>query len=61
MKNIKSKIIQQPLPKDDPKQRQPDISLALEKINWEPKVKIRAGIKKTITYFDQLLSKTDSE
>lgn len=40
-----------PLPQDDPKQRQPDISLAREKLKWEPKVNLEQGIKKTIEYF----------
>ena len=52
----KSKIIHLPLPQDDPTQRQPDISLAKEKLNgWEPKVPLREGLVKTIDYFDQLL------
>ncbi|MDO9614750.1 MAG: SDR family oxidoreductase, partial [Bacteroidota bacterium] len=53
----KSKIIYLPLPADDPTQRQPDISLAKEKLGgWEPKVELREGLVKTIEYFDQLLS-----
>ncbi|WP_347841249.1 UDP-glucuronic acid decarboxylase family protein [uncultured Draconibacterium sp.] len=52
----KSKIIHLPLPKDDPTQRQPDITLAKEKLNgWEPKIPLRDGLTKTINYFDQLL------
>lgn len=51
----KSKIVSNPLPQDDPKQRQPNIALAKEKINWEPKVKLDEGLAKTIQYFDQLL------
>jgi UDP-glucuronate decarboxylase len=52
----KSKIIHQPLPLDDPKQRQPDISLAKEELNnWEPKIQLREGLEKTINYFDNLL------
>jgi UDP-glucuronate decarboxylase len=52
-----SKIVYLPLPADDPTQRQPDISLAKEKLgNWEPKVPLREGLIKTIEYFDQLLS-----
>jgi UDP-glucuronate decarboxylase len=47
----KSKIVSRPLPSDDPKQRQPDISLAREKLGWEPKVKLDEGLKKTIEYF----------
>jgi UDP-glucuronate decarboxylase len=52
----KSKITYLPLPKDDPTQRQPDISLAKEKLNgWEPTIPLREGLVKTIAYFDQLL------
>ena len=55
--NSKSKIIYLPLPADDPIQRQPDVSLAKEKLGgWEPKVSLRTGLVKTIEYFDQLLS-----
>jgi len=57
----KSKIAYLPLPVDDPAQRQPDISLAKEKLNgWEPKVQLREGLIKTISYFDQLLSENKS-
>ncbi|MFV0593441.1 MAG: UDP-glucuronic acid decarboxylase family protein [Draconibacterium sp.] len=55
-----SKLVFQPLPMDDPKQRQPDISLAREKLNgWEPKVQLRDGLKNTIAYFDKLLTEKD--
>ncbi len=47
----KSKIVHKPLPEDDPLQRKPDITLAREKLGWEPKVKLRDGLKKTIEYF----------
>ncbi|MFV0266663.1 MAG: UDP-glucuronic acid decarboxylase family protein [Draconibacterium sp.] len=51
-----SKIVFQPLPPDDPRQRRPDISLAREALNgWEPKVQLREGLKNTIAYFDKLL------
>jgi len=53
--NSKSKISHHELPKDDPKQRQPDISLAKKKLNWEPKVKLKEGLAKTIEYFDDIL------
>ncbi len=55
----KSKIVKKPLPSDDPKQRQPDISLAKEKLGWGPTVELREGLKKTIAYFDSLLSDGD--
>jgi UDP-glucuronate decarboxylase len=52
----KSKIIHLALPQDDPKQRQPDISLAKAKLEgWEPKIQLRAGLTTTISYFDRLL------
>lgn len=55
-----SKFIHKPLPQDDPKQRCPDITLAKEKIDWQPTVPLEKGLKKTIHYFDQLL-KTQSK
>ena len=48
----KSKLVFMPLPKDDPKQRQPDITLARKKLNgWEPKIELEEGLIKTIDYF----------
>ncbi|WP_046864948.1 UDP-glucuronic acid decarboxylase family protein [Microvirga massiliensis] len=52
----RSKIVHQPLPQDDPKQRRPDISRAQETLGWAPKVPLREGLKKTIPYFETLLS-----
>ena len=54
----KSKIVFKPLPLDDPEQRQPDITLAKEKLDWEPKNKLEKGLRKTITYFENLLKNT---
>jgi UDP-glucuronate decarboxylase len=51
----KSKLVFEPLPSDDPKQRKPDITLAKEKLNWEPKIQLREGLIKTIAYFDNIL------
>lgn len=51
----KSKLTYLPLPKDDPLQRQPDISLAKKELDWKPSVELKDGLKKTISYFDQLL------
>ena len=51
----KSKLDHQPLPADDPVQRQPDITLAKEVLSWEPKIQLEAGLRKTIEYFDILL------
>ena len=53
----KSKIVYKDLPQDDPRQRQPDISLAKEKLEWEPSVQLEQGLEKTINYFRQLLEK----
>ena len=50
-----SKIIFQPLPPDDPKQRQPDITLAKNLLNWEPKVALEDGLQMTIEYFRKLI------
>eukprot|EP00438_Fugacium_kawagutii_P004640 Skav229031 [mRNA] locus=scaffold127:746686:750001:- [translate_table: standard] len=47
----KSKIVYLPLPGDDPKQRRPDIKRAKELLDWQPKVELREGLKKTIEYF----------
>ena len=47
----KSTIVKKPLPEDDPMQRCPDISLAREKLGWEPKVSLEEGLEKTIAYF----------
>ena len=51
----KSKIVHMELPSDDPKQRQPDISLAKKVLDWEPKVPLEEGLKETIAYFKQQL------
>ena len=51
----RSRIICEPLPADDPKQRRPDISKARELLQWEPKTPLREGLVKTIEYFDRLL------
>jgi len=51
-----SEIIFKPLPQDDPLQRRPDISLAKEKLQWEPLTALEEGLKKTIAYFEEILS-----
>ena len=53
----RSKLKFKPLPEDDPKQRQPNISLAKSKLDWSPKVSLEEGLNKTITYFKNLLDK----
>lgn len=53
----KSKFIYKDLPIDDPRQRQPDIKLAKEALGWVPKVDLDNGLKKTIEYFEAILTK----
>lgn len=53
--NSNSKIIFKPLPKDDPTRRKPNITLAKEKLDWEPKTDIKEGLMKTIQYFHEIL------
>ena len=50
----KSRLIHQPLPADDPKQRKPDITLARTKLGWEPRVSLEDGLKETVAYFKKL-------
>jgi UDP-glucuronate decarboxylase len=50
-----SRLVSKPMPPDDPKQRQPDISLARELLSWEPETQLREGLSRTIEYFDELL------
>lgn len=52
----KSKIIEKPLPSDDPRQRQPNIELAKSTLGWEPKIQLEEGLRRTIAYFDKILS-----
>jgi UDP-glucuronate decarboxylase len=59
MTGSKSKLNYLPLPQDDPKQRQPDITLASKLLKWHPTVPLREGLGRTIGYFDRLLSATD--
>ena len=57
----RSPLIQEPLPQDDPRQRQPDIGLARQHLGWEPKIPLRQGLKPTIAYFDALLNRQASD
>lgn len=52
----RSELVFKPLPEDDPRQRQPDITLARNELGWEPKMALVEGLKPTIEYFDNLLS-----
>jgi UDP-glucuronate decarboxylase len=54
MTKSSSELVFKPLPADDPKQRQPDITLAREKLHWQPRVKLRDGLQKTIDYFREI-------
>jgi nucleoside-diphosphate-sugar epimerase len=51
----KSQIVTRPLPADDPKQRQPDITKARAQLGWEPTIPLRQGLERTIEYFKPLL------
>lgn len=53
--DTKSKIVYKELPQDDPKQRQPNIDLAKKELDWEPKIHLEEGLKKTIEYFRKTL------
>jgi UDP-glucuronate decarboxylase len=55
----KSDLVALPLPPDDPRQRQPDLAQARDKLRWHPSVELREGLTKTIAYFDHLLSPTE--
>ena len=52
----RGKLVYQPLPRDDPRRRRPDIALAKELLGWEPKITLREGLPKTIAYFRKLLA-----
>jgi UDP-glucuronate decarboxylase len=52
----RSEIVRRPLPQEDPVQRQPDISLAVEKLGWQPVVPLHEGLARTIDYFEKALS-----
>ncbi len=56
MTGSRSQLTYLPLPQDDPKQRQPDITLARERLKWRPTVPLRDGLTQTIAYFDRMLS-----
>ena len=56
LSDSRSSLIHEPLPPDDPRQRQPDITLAKSKLDWAPKVDLQDGLKETIAYFRRVLS-----
>ncbi len=51
----RSRLVKRPLPQDDPRQRQPDISKAKDILSWKPRIELKEGLKKTIAYFEDLL------
>jgi len=55
----RSTIVFRPLPADDPRQRQPDITLARSRLGWEPKVPLEEGLRRTIAYFRELLQEEE--
>lgn len=57
MTGSKSEIVQKPLPENDPTRRQPDISIAKERLGWAPKIPLREGLRPTIDYFAYLLNR----
>ena len=57
MTGSKSKLVYLPLPSDDPALRRPDISLAKDKLGWQPEIALREGLKLTIEYFEKELTK----
>ncbi|HHZ86414.1 MAG TPA: SDR family oxidoreductase [Candidatus Lambdaproteobacteria bacterium] len=58
MTNSSSKLVKVEARPDDPGRRQPDITLAKEKLGWEPEIKLKEGLKPTIEYFDELLKRS---
>jgi nucleoside-diphosphate-sugar epimerase len=57
----KSVIEERPMPEDDTKVRRPDITLARELLDWEPKVELREGLRRTIPYFKHLVEEKDAK
>ena len=55
MTKSESKIIFEKLPQDDPIQRKPDITLAKQKLGWEPKIELSEGLRTTVSYFKEIL------
>ena len=56
MTGSRSQLVFESLPVDDPKQRQPDITLARQKLNWAPKIELRDGLQRTIDYFRSIIA-----
>jgi UDP-glucuronate decarboxylase len=60
MVGSRSVLENRPLPQDDPLQRQPDISLARERLGWQPTIQLQEGLSKTIRYFEELIRMDES-
>jgi UDP-glucuronate decarboxylase len=60
MTGSRARIVHRPLPQDDPRQRQPDISRAMQSLGWQPSTELSAGLTKTIDYFEALLRSNDT-
>jgi UDP-glucuronate decarboxylase len=60
MTGSRSKLVNRPLPSDDPKQRRPDIGLAQSRLSWQPRVSLQDGLAPTIAYFRQVLAGTSA-
>jgi len=60
MVGARSKIVHRPLPENDPRQRQPDISLARNQLSWEPHTQLKEGLTRTIAYFEKLLAEPNT-
>ncbi len=60
MTHSRSQIVFEKLPSDDPRQRKPDITQAMQLLNWSPSTPVREGLSRTIAYFESELTKTDS-
>jgi len=56
MTGSRSRVVHRPLPENDPRQRRPDISRAQELLSWKPRTQLKDGLRRTITYFEKLLS-----
>jgi UDP-glucuronate decarboxylase len=54
-----SRIVHHPLPQDDPRQRRPDIARANALLGWHPRIPLRQGLERTISYFEELLAKSN--
>ena len=60
MTGSRSKVIERPMPIDDPRKRQPDISMARQLLNWEPRIPLAAGLEKTIAHFADTAGKSSA-